>query len=83
MSGLVKNMEALGREKDVRDINDWVKSISNHLYWCAASSKTCNEILAKWKSVVNHIQNIHVLVFPATQLRLRHSSMSLLLRGYH
>ena len=60
MSSLVKKLEAMGQEKDCQDISDWITSISNHFYWCAASSKTSNKLLAKWKSVVNHIQNIHV-----------------------
>ena len=75
MSGLVKKMEALGREKDCQDINEWIKSISNHLYWCAASSKTSNEILAKWKSVVNHIQNIHIHKDPLFPVCLHDASL--------
>lgn len=35
------------------------KSIVNHLYWCEASSSTGKEIVAKWRSVVNHVQDIH------------------------
>ena len=29
------------------------------MYWAAASSITGEETVAKWVSVVNHVQNIH------------------------
>jgi len=40
-------------------VRGWIRSISNHLYWSAASSSSEQEIVAKWVSVVNHVQNIH------------------------
>ena len=32
-----KKMLQLGKEKGCEKIADWVKRISNHLYWCATS----------------------------------------------
>ena len=42
-------------------VNDWIKSITNHLYWCAASSPegNGNEMLIRWKSLMEHICNKH------------------------
>ncbi|XP_048011496.1 uncharacterized protein LOC125245092 isoform X1 [Megalobrama amblycephala] len=37
----------------------WRKSIINHLYWCASTSKTGQEAVEKWKSVTYHMQNVH------------------------
>ena len=60
-SGVKKKLLALAKEKDCQDVSKWIKSITNHLYWTAAS---CNEgegdlMESKWKSVSSHIQNIH------------------------
>ena len=41
-------------------MKEWIKSITNHLYWAAASSTSGEEIVAKWVSVLNHVQNVHV-----------------------
>ena len=39
----------------------WEKSITNHLYWVASSTKDEEAELreAMWASLVNHMQNIH------------------------
>jgi hypothetical protein len=59
--GLSKKLELLAKQKGCENVREWIKSISNHMYWCAASSE--NEsgdlILAKWLSLGNHLQNIH------------------------
>lgn len=38
-----------------------MKSISNHVYWSAASTSEGDGdmIVAKWLSVANHVQNVH------------------------
>lgn len=59
MLGLSKKLEALGNERECTSARDWAKSIVNHLYWSAASSTNGDEAVAKWTSVVNHIQNVH------------------------
>jgi len=41
------------------DVRGWIHSISNHLYWSASTSSTGEEMVAKWVSVVNHVQNVH------------------------
>ncbi|XP_076085026.1 uncharacterized protein LOC143055858 isoform X2 [Mytilus galloprovincialis] len=60
--GVFKKLDALGKRKtkgfDV--IGRWAKSISNHIYWCAASSQGDGEMVTqKWSSILNHITNIH------------------------
>ncbi|KAA8583025.1 hypothetical protein FQN60_015571, partial [Etheostoma spectabile] len=40
-------------------LRKWLRSIKHHLYWSANSSKTGPEKVAKWTSLVNHIQNVH------------------------
>jgi hypothetical protein len=47
-------------KRDSGVIRDWAKAISNHAYWCAATSDGNSELLLqKWKSILNHVANIH------------------------
>uniref|UniRef100_A0A8C2PX67 Uncharacterized protein n=1 Tax=Cyprinus carpio TaxID=7962 RepID=A0A8C2PX67_CYPCA len=57
--GLGKKMDVLSKGKGLEDVGLWRKSVVNHLYWSATTSTTGEEIVAKWSSVANHIQNIH------------------------
>ncbi|XP_069110215.1 uncharacterized protein, partial [Argopecten irradians] len=59
--GLKKKLCSLAKEKDCGEVTDWIKSLTNHLYWCAASTPPGegNIMWAKWVSLENHIQNIH------------------------
>ena len=36
--GIKKKLTKLGNYKDCSIINNWTKSITNHMYWCAASA---------------------------------------------
>ena len=42
-------------------VNEWIKSITNHLYWFAASSPEGdgNEMAIQWKSLMEHIYDRH------------------------
>ena len=69
MTGLKKKLLALSKEKDCDELHKWIKSITNHLYWVAASTPTADGQLMtqKWESLLNHIQNVHEghgLLFP-------------------
>lgn len=59
--GLKKKLLALSKEKDCDELQPWIRSITNHLYWTAASTKEEDGELMKekWKSVANHIINKH------------------------
>jgi len=63
-----KKIDAIAKRKDFCTLRDWSQSVSNHLYWCAASSAGCGELVVdKWLSILRHITNIHVdhsLLFP-------------------
>ena len=55
-----KKIEALAKKKSCAVLGDWKQSISNHLYWCAASSSgDGNQVEAKWLSISNHVTNVH------------------------
>ena len=57
--GLSKKIDALSKQKDCEDLSLWKKSICNHVYYCAASSANGDAMVAKFKAVSAHVQNIH------------------------
>lgn len=63
-----KKIDAQAKRRDLCILRDWSQSVSNHLYWCAASSAGCGKLVVdKWLSILRHITNIHVdhgLLFP-------------------
>lgn len=52
-------MSKAAKYKDCELINDWVKSITNHMYWCAASSQDGEEMVTRWKSLIDHLCDQH------------------------
>ncbi|XP_042588995.1 uncharacterized protein LOC122138752 [Cyprinus carpio] len=58
--GLSKKLEQLSKNKECVVLKKWLRSIRNHVYWSASTSTTGPEKVAKWSSIVNHIQNVHV-----------------------
>ena len=58
--GLKKKLLKLSKYKDCELIAEWMKSIINHLYWCAASANGDHEqIIIRWKSLISHLANDH------------------------
>ena len=58
---ITKKLTKLAKEKGFEIVGDWIKSIRNHLYWCACSTKSGygKLVAGKWKSYARHISNIH------------------------
>ena len=61
-TGLGKKIGKLAERKDCEDVGQWRQSISNHMYWCAASTPDGDGQMMqdKWKMLPLHIQNIHI-----------------------
>ncbi|KAK7880788.1 hypothetical protein WMY93_032569 [Mugilogobius chulae] len=59
VKGLSKKLDALSKNKECEIVKKWLPGIKNHMYWAAASSKTGPEKVAKWTSLVNHVQDVH------------------------
>ncbi|XP_021351033.1 uncharacterized protein LOC110448878 [Mizuhopecten yessoensis] len=58
--GVYKKLETLGKSKKYAQAGLWARSVSNHVYWCAASSEGNGELVRqKWTSILNHITVIH------------------------
>uniref|UniRef100_A0A1A8AHH8 Si:dkeyp-30e7.2 n=1 Tax=Nothobranchius furzeri TaxID=105023 RepID=A0A1A8AHH8_NOTFU len=63
--GLSKKLHRLGKDSDCGQVKKWHKSIINHLYWCAVGCASGAEKVSRWKSILNHIQDIHIHSDPA------------------
>ena len=58
--GIYKKLVAVSKKRGCEDIASWCHSISNHLYWAAASSGGDGELVReKWISITNHVCDIH------------------------
>lgn len=57
--GISKKLDKISKMKDCEKLQKWMKSINNHIYWTAATSTTGPERVAKWTSILNHVQDIH------------------------
>ncbi|XP_039678178.1 uncharacterized protein LOC120572797 isoform X4 [Perca fluviatilis] len=58
--GLSKKLEKVAQNTDCGVLKKWLRSIKSHVYWSATSSTSGPEKVAKWMSMVNHIQNVHL-----------------------
>lgn len=58
---LKKKILAVGKKRNCEAVNEWRKSVINHLYWSASSTPDGNPdlMLEKFLSITNHIQNVH------------------------
>jgi len=56
-TGIKKKLCRISNTTDCAIIAEWSKSITNYLYWCAASAPNGNghDIVKHWKSLINHI----------------------------
>jgi hypothetical protein len=59
-TGISKKLEAAAKKKGSEDIREWIKSVTNHVYWVATSSGDDGDLKkAKLLSVLNHITDVH------------------------
>lgn len=58
---ICKKMVQASKECGCERIKHWTKAVRRHIYWCVTSTERGLEdlILAKWKSLIRHINNKH------------------------
>lgn len=57
---VTKNLTKRASKGDASALNQWIQSISNHLYWCAQTAAGNADLLVeKWLSCTHHVVNIH------------------------
>ena len=55
-----KKLTEKARIKKSKGIGPWIKSVCNHLWWCARSSYSEPKLLVeKWESILCHVTNKH------------------------
>ena len=59
MAGIKKKTSRLAKTKECSIIGEWIKSITNHLYWSTATASDGDDIVRRWKSLMDHICNKH------------------------
>lgn len=60
ISGVHKKLLAVAKRNDSKELKEWTQAVGNHLYWSAASSEGHKELIVpKWKSLLNHVRDIH------------------------
>lgn len=58
--GLKKKLATISLKKQHRQLSEWIKSITNHLYWVVATSEHGTDLRQeKWLSVLKHISDVH------------------------
>lgn len=57
--GISKKLEKISKKKGFEKLQKWTRSIKNHIYWTAATSRTGPERVAKWTSFLNHVRDVH------------------------
>ncbi|XP_070548761.1 uncharacterized protein [Ptychodera flava] len=57
---ITKRLTEYTKRKKYKDLKPWVQSVSNHLWWSAATCDGNPDILReKWLSIVHHTANVH------------------------
>ncbi|XP_033959402.1 uncharacterized protein [Pseudochaenichthys georgianus] len=62
--GISKQLLKAAKKRDCEQLRAWLKSIRKHIYWTAATSTTGPERVAKWTSILNHVQGHEDPLFP-------------------
>lgn len=79
-----KKLSHASTTADYGIIAEWIKSITNHLYWCAASALDGdgNDMVKHWKSLIDHICDIHEDCYhePSYDRLVKYLSVSTLIR---
>ncbi|XP_014669579.1 PREDICTED: uncharacterized protein LOC106810658 [Priapulus caudatus] len=76
VKGVQKKLLLGGKKKSCKMILPWVKSVSNHLWWCAAECKGDADLLREmWVSIVNHIVNKHAWNYGSCFHKCAHAAL--------
>ena len=55
-----KKLTKKAKKKDCQELLPWIQSVSNHLWWCAATCEQNADLLReKWLSLLHHITGKH------------------------
>jgi len=50
LAGIYKKLTQVAKTKDCKLIEELIKNITNHLYWCASNAADGDDIVKRWNS---------------------------------
>ena len=59
MVAIKKKTSHLAKTKECSAIGEWIKSITNYLYWSTATASDEDDFIRRWKPLMDHICNKH------------------------
>ncbi|XP_049918879.1 uncharacterized protein LOC126401561 [Epinephelus moara] len=77
VKGLMKKLLAVSNRKDNRDLQPWIKSICNHLWYaCASCGGDPEDLIKKWQSLLYHICGVHRWEEDGEEKTCQHADLS-------
>ncbi|XP_051578294.1 uncharacterized protein LOC127454857 isoform X2 [Myxocyprinus asiaticus] len=77
VKGFFKKLLSLSRRKGNQEVQPWIKSICNHLWYACATCGGNPDILTKkWKFLLHHICGVHSWMEDGIQHKCLHSDLS-------
>jgi len=72
-TGVKKKLLKVAKYKYCEVVGEWIKSITSHMYWCAAKSPGGNgkEMTIWWKLLMEHLRDQHENCYHIPGLRDR------------
>ena len=72
-----KKVAKLAKKKSCRDLNEWIKAIVNHFWWCCAScGGDTDNLKEKWISILYHISDRHTWKGGKTFKKCQHKKLT-------
>ncbi|XP_051522031.1 uncharacterized protein LOC127422499 isoform X4 [Myxocyprinus asiaticus] len=76
VKGFYKKLLSVSWKKGKQDLQPWIKSICNHLWYsCATCGGDANDLTKKWKSLLHHICGVHHWMEDGRQHRCHHDDL--------
>jgi hypothetical protein len=72
-----KKLSKMAKKKECQELNQWIKAIINHFWWCSASCNgNAEELKEKWVSILYHITDRHRWEDGVIYKRCQHKKLS-------
>ncbi|XP_073714613.1 uncharacterized protein [Misgurnus anguillicaudatus] len=77
VKGFFKKLLSISRHKENQELQPWIRSICNHLWYsCATCGGDPNELLVKWKSILYHIVGVHSWIEEGNTKKCDHNDLN-------
>ncbi|XP_038126779.1 uncharacterized protein LOC119773727 [Cyprinodon tularosa] len=77
VKGLMKKLLSASNKKDNRDLQPWIKSICNHLWYaCSTCGGDPDDLIRKWKALLHHICGVHRWEEDGQEIKCVHADLT-------